>query len=258
MKAPELLIFDIDGTCNKRVYQVIQKFIESGHFVTFATGRGYLRTIQALTGFKPNAPLILEDGGRITNINGLNIYLSQLSEDEILSVKSVIKKNHDQIDLAVFYPLHDQKMQILSLGGKGDLTVSNLRSIKGQLTRDVDSFIEWAHSLGSVMITVISKEGSQLNIPNEISWTIAAGEYNFHPQGINKASGVKCIVSLLGISYDQTAVIGNDNNDLSMFELPVGMKIAVGDNAELQSLATHCIKSPDELADFLKKLKVQT
>ncbi len=255
MNKPKLWILDIDGTCNEAVYQVLQQYQVLGHYITFATGRGYLRTIQALAGFKPNTPLILEDGGRITEVNGENIRLNQLSVNEIFSVKNVLQANKNKIDLAVFYPLESQKLNFLALNDAADTMISKLKTVKGSTTRRIDCFIDLAVSLGCVMITIIAKNESQLILPNTISWAMAAGEYNIHPQGINKASGVRDIASLLNITYQDVVVIGNDDNDISMFEMPVKMKIAVGSNIQLQKLSTHSVKTPDELAKLLNKIK---
>lgn len=44
------------------------------------------------------------------------------------------------------------------------------------------------------------------------------GYYEVTPKGFSKASGIRTLSKLLGISMDETAAIGDSNNDLSMLE----------------------------------------
>lgn len=252
MKIPSLWIFDIDGTCNKEVYKVLEGFKKLGRLCTFATGRGYLRTIETLAGFEPNAPLILEDGGRLATFDGMDICLRPFSRTELTMIEKTLVSQIAEIDFVAFCPLPWQKYCFLSLTPKAEAIITELQLIKGFVSKRLEEFFSQANFLGCVMFVALAREGCEISFPMEISWTKAKGMYNINPQGVNKTSGIIDLTSDLGIHLTDTAVIGNDNNDIPMFELPVGVKIAVGNNAELQQLATHCVDSPDELARLLK------
>ncbi len=114
MEKINLGIFDIDGTIrihDKIPREIIKGFNslwESGVITTVATGRGYVRVREILGNsfqkiISQNAPIGVENGGRILNTNGdTNIHYFPLTEEEVRS--SLLLMNEKNIKFIVYYP----------------------------------------------------------------------------------------------------------------------------------------------------------
>nr|WP_202018823.1 HAD family hydrolase [Blautia wexlerae] len=76
-------------------------------------------------------------------------------------------------------------------------------------------------------------------IRHESGSGIAGTTIELVPKGFNKAVGISAVCRLFDISWEDTIVFGDSNNDLAMFEY-AAVKVAMGNGSEkIKALADH-------------------
>lgn len=248
-----LVYSDIDGCLlgkginTKKLFDYFDNWQKNGNIFSVVTGRGLIRTKEALGELKTSAPLVIEDGGRI--INTCDEHKFPMSLDEISELQ---KLEVEKIDFMAFARLDGEKYRFYIRPGLEELFYQEYASIIEAHTNDYHEFIAWAKDIGCVEISI---KGGKLEIPNEISFSFNESMYDINPQGVNKGFGIEFAISEYDIDYDELILIGNDFNDIPMFKIEADKKIAITDMDgncpyELQSLAT-VVCHPDDLIKVL-------
>lgn len=231
---PKLWFFDIDGTLNKATIATLKR---SEIPWSIATGRGFLRTIEVLDK-PPNIPMVLEDGGRVTRLQKDIITVPIEKETIDLVIKEIATPFiNGHIDFAGFCELKGTKYHFLSNSTENLSSFSHLIS---SVSETIDLFKKKLNEKSCVKITIKMKKGFYLEPNSNLKWSMNEGLYNFNPHNTDKASGIIKVLNLLNIPMEDIGIAGNDFNDISMFKLPVMVKIAVGNEcSELKELSTH-------------------
>ena len=232
----KLIAIDLDGTLlddNKEISQdnkiAIQKAKTYGIKIIIASGRPYFRVKEILQQLDLNHNtdyVITYNGGCILiGDNSEIIYEQRLSNQDICEIINFLDKYNGDIYLYC-------QDQIFSLNQ--DLKIANLK-IFNQVHFEKRTIVE----LKKIILADEEKtiDEIQTKIPLELN-----NRYNivrstpyfleFLPNHVSKGNAIKILTQILNIDTDEIMVIGDEENDLSMFccaKIKVAMK-----NANLQ------------------------
>ena len=238
----KLIAIDLDGTLlddNKEISQdnkiAIQKAKTYGIKIIIASGRPYFRVKENLQQLDLNHNtdyVITYNGGCILiGDNSEIIYEQRLSNQNICEIINFLEKYNGDIYLYC-------QDQIFSLNQ--DLKIANLK-IFNQVHFEKRTIVELKKMDYANKIILADEEKTideiQTKIPLELN-----NQYNivrstpyfleFLPNHVSKGNAIKILTQILNIDTDEIMVIGDEENDLSMFccaKIKVAMK-----NANLQ------------------------
>lgn len=273
MERVRLGLFDVDGTIRSR--GKISPEIERGFrnlweteqvSTTVVTGRGYVRLREILGNKWQNIisaglPVALENAGRITTQTGENIRYYPLSTNEIVSTLQIINRSPSEVLFVAHFPeLVEQKPVIWTPDSKeaekfnaqyghfADITTSPLSDLEKRIRGDNPCMI---------MVKPRSPEfKSEFKNANAV---FNEGEINIMTIGVHKGKGVEDISSIADVPLINCMIAGNDDNDISMFYLPIGVKIVVGDRLKDRLVSEKniaFIPTPEELGNYLSVWKM--
>ena len=249
----KLIIFDIDGVIinndnieNNIIYS-INKLKERDIEFTFATGRGFLRLEDIFSFIRPKVPIIIEDGSKIVDIIGNKLVSHPMPSNLIYGLKEILNVN--ELVFATFSEFYTNQYFYLV---KDNKIIKEIETVKkyycNKVTNSIDEFINWA--INSKCTKVTLKLNSVIADYNFSQFETNLSEKNLlgiTDRKINKAKGIIDLVNILGISLNDIIYIGNDYNDISVFKLKIGKKVAVIDECpiELIELSTDKVYSKD-------------
>lgn len=253
----ELWIFDVDGVLRERrgalivdTVNVIHDLQQRGDLCTVATGLGGKRIWEAIQGFKPNAPLIVEGGARIITPAGVGIVTHILDPARIKALAGILREQPVALAALITVP----GLYRLLMPHDHQEVPESVRPLVEAVTRDPDEFIAWAKE-GCTKVSLMAETGKTLTPCGGITWARNEGYYDITALGVSKGSGVVNLVEYLDMSLSDVSVVGNDENDVSMFELSVQRRICVGEACpELIRCATHLVLSPHVLGEALRRM----
>lgn len=265
----KLVVSDIDGVIEGLLLPDYQNFLafkdlrRRGILTTVATGRSLIHVERYLHSESFSGPLILENGGLIVTDTG-QIKFSNPVTGEIKRFILSIAKN-PCIAVIGFSPIENPNFVFHFFTDDQErrkyLPAKN-PNIYYQYTSDLDQFGVWLFGYQMCRIYIIMRHAlNQLQFEDGMKFysTIFRHTrlYDVVTPRVNKGSGIVQLASDLRISLSDVAVFGHGDNDLEMFELPVGLKIAVLNNEDksprVQQLADQII-TPFEVADKLRSL----
>ncbi len=255
---PQLYVFDLDGTItnqSKIIPPILQNTLRAlqrgGALCTMATGNAFVQIVRNFQGqFIPNAPMILENGGRIVDVYESSYQEFPIDQHTQSIIPTIIADN--TVDFLGFYGSIKEDYMMYS---PYELTSNSLVRILGQQTRSVEQFMEWVAEYSPVRI-VFSLDSEPIVLPNHFSATLApnVGTYEITAPNINKGSSLQWLVEMLDIPWERVAVFGNGYNDISLFKTQASTKVYVGNECpELEQLATHRVINAYEVELFLRK-----
>lgn len=256
MQKPKLWFFDIDGTLDEKSFSILKKSNKS--LFSFITGRGFLRSKElAERGFPLNTFMILECGGRITDQMGSDLINFPFSKDRA-KIAFKIAKDHfskNNLEYIGFFGMKGHKCFIFCPDTKTEkLLKEKYPTVVGGFAKSLLELEKIFNQKGCVKFTIKLHSGN-LRGHKEINCAKNDAEFSITEKGVNKASGILEMSKTLNIPLEEIAVAGNDFNDISMFELPLSVKIAVGNRCEeIIKLSTHHINNKSELPKILKDL----
>lgn len=117
-------------------------------------------------------------------------------------------------------------------------------------------------TIGKVIASINEKDEEKVmlalkEIEDHLTFERNANEIMITPKGVEKGLGVRIAMQYLNIDLDDTMVIGDGENDVSMFLNP-GFKIALANaNEKLKKLANHTTMSPsvNGMKEIITELK---
>ncbi len=202
-----------------------------------------------------DAPFACENGGRIIGREGDNLSYFPLTGSEIQAVLTSIRP--DEIKFLGYFPKsptqkgviwtpQQERVPVLRKIFKDALDITTM--LLHQLERQIQADSPCMMIINPVSVDFMRELAPGLNA------SFNEGFITVNTQNINKGTGVVQISDITGISLAETLVAGNDHNDLPMFELPVGMKIFVGDGMGIVNIPADAIRkdSPEELGKYLQ------
>jgi HAD superfamily hydrolase (TIGR01484 family) len=259
----DLFLFDLDGTLAghngipTKTQEVLTALMSKGKKCSVVTGNTILQFHTKFEGvFRPNVPLVLECGGRVTTVEGKDLVRYEFKENNMEAVERYLIKYPQQVVFAGFYPLEGSKFVFYSPQINPHIA-DKYQSIIGLYTDNLDEFVTIMKKEGLVRMALKVNEGElELLKDKEFDGTITSnvGMYELTDQNVSKKTGIEFLANYLQIPLEKVAIFGNGHNDISMFNTAVGMKVKVGDECDkLLALSTYQVESPEVLGDFLEQ-----
>ncbi len=237
-----------NGKVNKDVIDLIDN---NNNRLVFCTGRGYTRCLDIVGNFlKKDSILIIENGSKIVDYNGNIIYSKNISsktketlkEIDYNQIESVIYNSNSSNNYISFssVPLkHIVKKYNNFLDFYDEMLYQQFTQITIKFKNDIykNHFVDYLNS-------------KKINVKKSEDYII------INEKNVNKKSGIDKYIKKYKIEVSDAIVIGNDYNDIEMFKINCGYKIAVKDEytpASLLELATD-ITDFNNLSKIVSKI----
>lgn len=242
-----------DGNISNKTKETIKKVVDCGNIVVLCTARPRYYTLKISNEVGINEYLISSNGTEIyDNINKKKIYCNYLPKKECKIIYRETKKLglrvmfvSENTEYVTMFTRNDS--QILLDDKNVDIILKkNIKQIMiiskhKELVKKYKSFIEQKFNLCVVDSSREDKE--------ELWFSIISNK-------ASKGSALQKLAKYLNVPMENTIAIGNDKNDISMFEV-AGLSVAVS-NAEndIKEKVNYVTLSNDEdgVAVFLETL----
>ncbi|MFW5782541.1 MAG: Cof-type HAD-IIB family hydrolase [Candidatus Muiribacteriaceae bacterium] len=258
-------VLDMDGTTlrsdytiSDRTLSVIRKVQLNGAKVIIATGRMYSSVLPFYRQMGLVTPVIAYNGARIYSCAGECIYKKELGVPFMRFVidKLRVDKLEDNGITPLFFP--EDRLAVFSRGSN----VREYESRTGEKAELLDPGAIFPNTkiifsgLNYDYLQYIKREAEE-NFGKEVYLTNSMARYveMLHP-AVSKGNAVRFVLAREKILPEHTVVIGDNNNDIKMFE-PEFLKIAVGNASEqLKDKADIVADSNDRdgVAQVLEKI----
>ena len=256
----KLIICDMSGIASTRgqnnepLLKVLNEL--ENYECSFCTGKGYCGGYQTLKDVDLKVPFICENGSVIVSKEGNVVFNDSM---EYSKVENLIKRlEYIPFEFLAYVDLKTHKYKFLR--GSKPLTedLSQPWFYSEEIYTDVKSFLE---NIDKDNICRITTRGLELkeDVDGINDFHVVVSENEFHSicnKGVNKGFGVRKLAELYNVDLKDVIIIGNDMNDVDMFKLPCGYKIATGINQppkELLDLADKYVKL-DDLPNFISQI----
>ena len=244
--AVKLIALDLDVTIlrghkevTKRTREAMWAALESGIFVVPATGRSYTDIPDAVRGIPGLSFFLTSNGANILDGRGLNsIYTDLIPWKQAVQALHIIEEygtqpsvhmNGSSINLKTADP------RIIARYGNTDYftrgSVENLADYVAEQKTDVEKIF-------AVLFEPQRKTDLTARITSEFPMAVSASgpdNVELNSQTASKGRGLSVLCGKLGIRAEETAVVGDSINDISMFEF-AGCSVVMG-NGE------NCLKA---------------
>ncbi|WP_050180333.1 Cof-type HAD-IIB family hydrolase [Domibacillus robiginosus] len=283
--AYSLIAIDLDGTLlneekeiDDRSIRAIRAFEEQGGQVVICSGRTPLATRWIAETIGLQTPIISLNGAVLHDEKGTLLDQKTFSHTGLQQFVSFCEEEHICVhlyegnDLIVAEKNRwneiwvDQNiLPLAQTGGIVERRNMYLEECRVRVTPDIKSWIE-NHPAISKM-AVFSENGDFRAIEQKIKAALpdveAASSSNYanleiSPRGAAKGVALKKLAARLNVPIAETAAIGDNFNDISMFQC-AGMSIAMGNAPELVKAASHHVTASnnengiEEAITFLMK-----
>lgn len=261
----KIIFFDLDGTLklrnkniSKRLLDFLFELNSYGFACTLITGKSF-HWLKTCIGddlnrlIFQNILLGVENGSKASDLNGNIFYAESFTDSQILKLSNFIENSINEIRLLSFAPA-------TSLG-RGSMYFFNFDNKKNYQKKyfksydfyedDVSSFIKHFQIERPGMLNIkISNPLLAKNLAIDFDVSFNEGYLNINPKGVNKGFFVSHVAKYYNKSLNDVVVVGNDNNDFSMFALPVFKKIFVLNDSDKNFLPFSDLvfaNEPDDL-----------
>jgi Cof subfamily protein (haloacid dehalogenase superfamily) len=268
IKKLKLIVFDLDGTLlddkgeiGNETRKLVKSLKENGVQFTFATLREHSSILEYAQELEINLPLISLDGALIRS-----------HPDKITIYESFVPKRYVEKSI---YLAENFLLKICLCNADAIYFTKNNSSIPYLLNKygaefeEISSYDNFTSKTLEVIIVgeqsdAIKYVHSRLSFPNSFGLDSfyfkshsREGIYNLEIRkaGSSKGKGLKRLVKYLDFRFDQTAVLGDWYNDISLFKTNA-LKIAVANAVlEIKSMADFITKrsnNEEGVAEFLE------
>lgn len=250
----KVFFIDIDGVIykegkiNRKVINIIK---QKQSKIVYCTGRGYLRALDIIKDSLDNdSILIVENGSKIVDTSGKNLYFKNISQQD----KNIIKNiDYNQIEYAIFNP-NDKKTYISYSKKKLEHVELNCNSYQ--------TFCVEMNKSDITQITIkfnnkiYQKEFIMLCENSGINYKISEDYVIINRNLISKKSAILYYLNRFNVNCSDIVIIGNDYNDLDMFDLECKNKIVVVDKYTPKSLIkkANIVTNFEELESIIEKI----
>lgn len=216
-----------DGNISNKTKETIKKVVDCGNIVVICTARPRYYTLKISNEVGINEYLISSNGTEIyDNINKKNIYCNYLPKKECKIIYRETKKLglrvmfvSENTEYVTMFTRNDSQILLddknVDIVLKKDIKQIMIISKHKELVKKYKSFIEQKFNLCVVDSSREDKE--------ELWFSIISNK-------ASKGSALQKLAKYLNVPMENTIAIGNDKNDISMFEV-AGLSVAVS-NAE--------------------------
>jgi HAD superfamily hydrolase (TIGR01484 family) len=261
----KFLFFDLDGTLKLRNQNISEslltyfsKLSKDGHKTTLITGKMF-HWLRACLGdslnrcVSPNFFIGLENGSKALTLDGTMFFSEKFSEFEMSNICNFVMKRKKEISVLTFAPLEvlgKGVMYVFDKKIKDDLMkryAPSYNFFDGDYLDFCDHFIAENPGMLAVKISDFQKDDVFLS---GMDVSVNEGYLDINPKNVNKGSFVRRVMSYYGKDLQDAIVVGNDDNDRSMFELPVYKKVFVRGGAKDLSIDFPDLNFADEPDDL--------
>lgn len=257
----DLVAIDIDGTLvtseNKlsvAVASLIHETQARGIGVTLVSGRAKMKVTPLLKELGLMLPYISSGGAHIIDpSNGLTILHRSLGQAETAEIVELARA--EQVSIFSQEPDHlfyegsiedlDQLIAVSKIDaiGVGDFQVEILR-VDDILQAIADPSKITLYGEPDILLE-IEKKLQLLNLPIYLTYSVPT-YLEITRSGVNKGEALKLLAAYLAVPLERILVIGDGQNDTSMFEI-AGMAVAMGNAPEeVKAIANVVAPSNDE------------
>ena len=244
----KLFVTDMDGTLLNSQQELspeniaaIREAAVAGVTVTVATGRMYPSALPYVKKLGIDVPIITYGGAVIKSVMGEIIYSSFIDENLVRQVLEFYFANDWPIQIysgdELFY---EQETPLTTLYCQKARIKGNAVGRRGMLahTKKVPKMLSATNTVeeaDAYQAAFREKFGSSLSAARSASTFL-----DITNAGVNKATAISQLASILGISLNEVLAIGDSENDLPMLQV-AGIAVAMGN-------ATPAVK---EAADYV-------
>lgn len=220
-----VLITDLDGTLlphskavSEKDLAAIEKFKKGGGIFTIATGRIYQATEQFFDVLKPNAPVILNNGGLIYDTEKKEAVYSCFLDSEAVSYTIELMKHFPDLGVEIdtldnIYVVNMTELEKLHL------TITNLPYTEKNIDEiKTEKWCKVLYSIDSSRIHELKEFTASMNWDK--AEFVASGSFLFEclPKNCTKGSALKRLAEISNWSKFTIAAAGDYDNDLAMLE----------------------------------------
>lgn len=266
---------DMDGTLLNKDQRVseenrkaLEAVVENGGQVIVATGRSYKEARLALDEINFTCPIISMNGAAVYDEQGTLIASHPLEHSELKETISYLAQTGVYFEMytnqGVFSKNPEKAIDSLVdifLSANPSLKEEDVRQYaKDRLrygflfeTDDYDSLINET-DIEFYKILVFSPDHSELDVISEslrkmeglTVTSSGAGNIEVNKKGISKGTALTTLLNQLDIQLEDTMAIGDNYNDVSMFE-KAGLSVAMGNaSSEIKSLCKEVTETNEE------------
>lgn len=225
----KLIACDVDGTLlpnpnnniDEKFYEFANKFIEKGVVVTIASGRQLSNLRTMFNKIDDKISYISGNGSIICHKNNI-IFKSPINKN---LVKELSKKIYDNDELELVLTT-EHMTYIIPKTEAFKKRISNDIKDNSKVIKCLDTFLNDLEN-EVLKVTMYFQKGKNDKciekildgFDNKFQHTSIGTEwYDFMTLGVHKGAGIKCLQKLLNINEDETAVFGDNFNDIEMLK----------------------------------------
>ena len=242
-----------DGIITNKTKKVINDIIQNQHIVVICTARPRYHTLKISKEIGTERYLISSNGTEVfDNINNKTIYVSYLPKD-------VIKK--------IYYDIVEKKIRAIFVSDNMEYATQFIRNDSQVLLNDQNVNELFNKDIKQIMIIGKAKNKIQkyqkivekeygLNIIDSSEDNDGEMWFSIISKDASKGIALEKLAKYLNIPIENTIAIGNDKNDVSMFNV-AGLSVAVANASDdIKSKVDYVTLSNDEdgVAKFLETL----
>lgn len=226
---------------------------------SFCTGKGYKGGYETIKNININVPFICENGSVLVTKSGQIVYHDRMSSIKVANLINKLANNY-KFEFLACVDLNTHKYKFLRGEKKLSENLTQPWFYSEEIYDDVTKFL---NNIDKDNICRITTRGLECNIENNKQlfegFHVTISENEFHSicnSETNKGFGVKNLAKFCGTTLKNIVIIGNDINDIDMFKLDCGLKIATGNimpPKELLTLADIYVPL-EELPEIIKKI----
>lgn len=245
-----------DGTISDRVKKAIEENRKAGNKIIICTARPRYQAFEIMKEAGSDSIIVSSNGSEIYDSNDNKIIFNSFIDND--SVIKLVKYAYSK-DIRLILTMEDYDYVTKEIRNPKQKLLSNSNYIEELAECNVKQcmFID-KKSEEIYKIKDILSNDNKLHIVDEINESSSYEEKWFSVSNSNcsKGNALKIVSKYLNIPIENTIAIGNDKNDISMFEV-AGLSVAVANaSADIKSKVNHITLSNDEdgVAVFLETL----
>ena len=248
-----------DGTISNRVKKAIEENRKAGNKIIICTARPRYQTLEVMKEAGSDSIIVSSNGSEIYDSNDNKIIFNSFVDND--SVIKMVKYAYSK-DIRLILTMEDYEYVTKEIRNPNQKLLSKHNYVKELTECKVKQcmFID-KKSEEIYKIKDILSNDNKLHIVDEINENSSYEEKWFSVSNSNcsKGNALKIVSKYLNISIKNTIAIGNDRNDISMFEV-AGLSVAVANASDdIKSKVNYITLSSDEdgVAVFLEEILVK-
>ena len=245
-----------DGTISDRVKKAIVENRKTGNRIIICTARPRYQTLEVMKAAGADSIVVSSNGAEIYDSNENKIIFNSFIDDD--SVIKLVKYAYSK-DIRLILTMEDYDYVTKEIRNPNQKLLSNSNYIEELAEYNVKQCMFIDKKCEEIYkIKDILSNDNKLHIVDEINENSSYEKKWFSVSNSNcsKGNALKIVSKYLNIPIENTIAIGNDKNDISMFEV-AGFSVAVANASDdIKSKVSHITLSNNEdgVAVFLETL----